>query len=207
MSVVSEIEVKYMRKVQVKEYEPAEASVFFKVHPEEGEDAVEISKAYIHESKQIVSQVLMGGNTTAVQGTVTTTTASPPQSNKATVNKKSPAKVDMTAVDSTEGESTTVEKPKTRGRPKKVDITAVTDVTEEDESLGEQETPSNQDSDTVVSHSDVQKFITDSIRNKKLTQDTIKNIMSEEFGATRTREIDESRCVEFIDRLKEEIGS
>ena len=60
MPTVSEITVRFMRRVQVKDYEPAEAEVSLRAHIDENEDSSKAGNDLILEAREMVKVGLSG---------------------------------------------------------------------------------------------------------------------------------------------------
>lgn len=78
MPTITDVSVRYMRRVQMKEYEPAEAEVGFKAQLEEGENHILAANNLMQDAKIAVIETALKGNkggTTRTESAATATTA------------------------------------------------------------------------------------------------------------------------------------
>lgn len=78
MVTITDVSVRYMRRVQMKEYEPAEAEVGFKAQLEDGENHILVANNLMQDAKIAVIETALKGNkggTTRTESAATATTA------------------------------------------------------------------------------------------------------------------------------------
>lgn len=91
MPIITDVSVRYMRRVQMKEYEPAEAEVGFKAQIGEDENHILVANNLMQDAKIAVIETALKGNkggTTKVESSATVTTAAAPVEKDATVAPK-----------------------------------------------------------------------------------------------------------------------
>lgn len=176
---VYEISARFMRRIQAKEYEPAEAEVQFKANLAEGEDYTALAAELMANAKStVIESGLKSGKATAE------TTAEAPK-NK---GGRPPKETLVPPAPKTEAA-----KPAATPKPEPTPAPVAAPAAEPDE-FGEFDTPAAEPEKPMAAK-ELQEWITAHLQTKKIDTSTVKAILGK-YGAARTMDTKEE------DRLK-----
>jgi hypothetical protein len=178
---VYEISARFMRRIQAKEYEPAEAEVTLKANLAEGEDYAALATSLMGTAKTTVIEAgLKSGKATAEA------TAEAPK-NK---GGRPPKETLVPPAAKTEAAKPAVE-PKPEPTPAPVAAPAA-----EPDEFGEFETVAPAADEKPMAAKELQEWITAHLQAKKIDTTTVKAILAE-FGAARTMDTKEEDRVKI----------
>lgn len=185
MANVFEIQARFMRRVQVKEYEPMEAEISIKVQLEGGEDEQAAIEDAAFRARETVIQVLKGERGAVSEPAVQKAPAAEPVEEPAASEEK-PA-------------------PKKRGRPKKKVEPAPVEETPVEEAPAE-EAKTAEDL-PVPSPQEIQTELTKLIAGGQIKSADVKKILTKEFGGERIPKLSEEQRGRFWDMVEEMVDN
>ena len=187
MAQVTAVEVRYLRRVQLREFEPGEAEISYTIQVDDGDDASQVGTKYMLECKSIVNHALIGKVVKEESSSVEDVSEQTEQSSKEKTKK------------------TRIKKEaKVKKIPQESDIPEESDIPNDvEDDLPADEDSSKDDSENQLSSNDLQKKIT-AFRKKGVAVAKIKDAMAK-FGASRTTEIPVENYEEFISILEQEV--
>lgn len=194
MATISEIQVSYMRRVQINQFEPAEAMIGLKIHLAEDESADTVAKQAIFECKNIVNTALKEGVTVETKATVmeSKNVDKPVQKAKKAATSKKKAAVDTTSAEPSDDTDEAPAKAKSEKKETPADdLGGFPDDEEEEEPSGTR----------TISQNDVTNEISRLVKDKLTTAAKVKTLLKE-FNALRTSDLEPEQRQEFLDKLK-----
>lgn len=195
---VYEMSARYSRKVQVKQFEPAEAEFEMKVELDETDDPKEVREYLMFEVRDAVTQAFQGRAGKGAEVKVTQKTEAP-----------------ATTGDEDSAEDAEAEKPKRRGRPPGSKSKSKSEESEEAEPLDLDPPKDNvvdlkpNGEDKVEAEEDESELTLVQVKNlmNKVTGDGMKipkvRELLDQFGVGSTTELDPARYREFFQGLSE----
>jgi hypothetical protein len=186
---VTEITARFMRRIQIKDYEPAEAEISLKAHLEDGEDFVAAGTTLILQSREIALTGLRGKTAGETETAVTVTeTAKAPtaaeQKKAEAAHKRAEKKAAKEAAEA--AKSTDSDIPGDDGDTAKPATDKADSDVPGDDIPGETDTET--DTDDAMTIEDLQSYITSQVSGKKIVVKAVKEILAG-VGASRTSEV------------------
>ena len=208
---VYDVKVRFMRRMQVREYEPAESEITFSAQLAEDDDYKVVSEKLILDARELVKSALTGKPVGKTE-TKTTKTAAAKKSNSVTEIPE-----DDNSVSEIPGEDETVaispaevkkalaaEKRKVAAEKRKVAAAKKKAAAEEaKKKIAAEEIPDddNDDDDKELSANALHEFINSMVTSRKVKPKQIKAIIAE-YGAARISDIPEENRIDVKEAIE-----